>query len=331
MTSTIQVEGDEGDAGGVLVLLRSGPSVIAATGDGEWQSFDKGDLALLPAAHPPGCQSLCPHGDPEKLCGACVIVGGRYNLMHENWDMRVLPSGWQNPGFTPTADWSPAIKRTIGGFPRLTTKGIRAIALVPHVPKFLAVTASGVGSYKCADGAPGFCYVVDMEREIQGGINVTFKAGVAGHQVTVMASETLLPSGAVMANGSDTSLHCDLWTLTTGEQTVVSHEYIEARYWQVMHSPEAPSAELVAGWKTWYPMDSATDAAMDDDSQAGQTQIHTSSAALDTVWELCRYTGRIGAMDVVSSRRKPHHSFLRGVSLTDWLVLTEHRQQRKAA
>ena len=101
-----------------------------------------------------------------------------------------------------------------------------------------------------------------------------------------------------MANGTDESLHWDLWTLAAGEQTVVSHEYIEARYWQVMHSPEAPSAEQIAGWKTWYPMDGPADAADDDDSQAGQTQIHTSSAALDAVWELCRYTGRIGAMDV---------------------------------
>eukprot|EP01045_Picozoa_sp_COSAG04_P022560 COSAG04_NODE_2567_length_3916_cov_3.837831_3_plen_550_part_00 len=62
------------------------------------------------------------------------------------------------------------------------------------------------------------------------------------------------------------------------------------------NAPEPPSTAKIAGWKTWYPMDGAEDAP--DDSQAGQTQIKTSSSALDAVWELCRYTGRIGAMDV---------------------------------
>jgi hypothetical protein len=35
-----------------------------------------------------------------------------------------------------------------------------------------------------------------------------------------------------------------------------------------------------------------------NDDKAGQTSIETSSASLDAVYDLCRYTGRVGAMDV---------------------------------
>ena len=57
----------------------------------------------------------------------------------------------------------------------------------------------------------------------------SFERGSAGQQLTVRASETLLPSGAVQFNGSDDSVHWDVWTLAAGRQTVVTHEYIEAR------------------------------------------------------------------------------------------------------
>ena len=155
-------------------------------------------------------------------------------------------------------------------------------------------------------------------------------------------------------NGTDESVHYDQWTLAAGEQTIVSHEYIVSRFWQVMDSPEPPSATAIAGeekrhrcfcflfdlvfssetrsvsttgpaaghthrqiskrepfsflkkrsyfllcsgWKVWYPMDSAGVDARDD-SQAGQTMIDSGSEALDSVWELTRFTGRTGAMDV---------------------------------
>jgi hypothetical protein len=48
-------------------------------------------------------------------------------------------------------------------------------------------------------------------------------------------------------NGTDESVHYDQWTLAAGEQTIVSHEYIVSRFWQVMDSPEPPSATAIAG------------------------------------------------------------------------------------
>ena len=116
---------------------------------------------------------------------------------------------------------------------------------MPHKPAAIrAVTPSGEGGFLCSGaGDKGtYCYVVDMGREIQGGINVTFRNGSNGQQVRVTASELLLPSGVVQANGTDESLHSDLWTLATGEQTIVTHEYIEARFWQISGAPEPPQS-----------------------------------------------------------------------------------------
>ena len=86
-----------------------------------------------------------------------------------------------------------------------------------------------------------------MWKEIQGGINITFRRGVAGRTVYVTASETLTPGGRVQPNGTDESFHFDSWTLADGAQTAVQHEYIEARFWQVMGAPEPPSESVGPG------------------------------------------------------------------------------------
>jgi hypothetical protein len=113
----------------------------------------------------------------------------------------------------------------------------------------------------------------------------------------VIASELLSPDGHVEPNGTDTSFHFDVWTLSDGPQSLNQHEYIEARYWQVEGAPEPPSRSTIMGWKTWYPYHKPGQQPRDDEF-AGTTRINSSSAALDAVYELCRYTGRVGAMDV---------------------------------
>jgi hypothetical protein len=100
------------------------------------------------------------------------------------------------------------------------------------------------------------CYVVDFGGIIQGGLNVTFAAGQAGQQVTVYAGETLYADGSVKwweDNLNDTEYR-DVWTLREGRQTITSHEYKEARYWQVCNAPEPPTHALVGGWRVWFPM-----------------------------------------------------------------------------
>lgn len=110
-------------------------------------------------------------------------------------------------------------------------------------------------------------------------------AGKAGQQVLVLAGEVLYPNGTVKwweDNLNDTEFRsvttlregcepCSLLTLersgvcfnnhrrTTAalhrRQTVTAHEYKEARYWQVCGAEEAPTHELVCGWRVWFPME----------------------------------------------------------------------------
>ena len=352
-STTVKIVGDEGDRGGVQVLLRAGADVVAATGDGKWLAYDEGDRLLLRGLAPPGCQ-YCQSSE------FCIITGGRFQLMHERWNVSALPTGWMLPGFAPRASaWSAPHSRAGGAFPHLAPKRARAIALLPVVPaRIRALTPSGVGDFRCTSEAPvnvcaapssftqppppplshagdssnknattTYCYVVDMGEIIQGGLNITFASARAGQQVAVIASELLAGmndgvgaplTGAVQPNGTDQSVHYDVWELANGElgpQTVVSHEYVVARFWQVMGAPDPPSAAAVVGWKAWYPMHDPRKSAVAAgaellsksgvensggaaDSHAGQTVVRTSDAALDAVWELCRNTGRIGAMDV---------------------------------
>lgn len=248
--STIAVQGDDGDRGGVMAVLMSGSKVVAATGDSNWLAYDRGDDALLKAAPPPGCKQCCKKSalDPEAACRYCKITGGRFQLMHEHWNMSAMPFKWQLPGFKPTrSEWSTPKRRAMG-FPRLAPKGARAIALVDHTPKAIrAVTPSGVGSFRCQspnsllpvcgwnassfpletvdasgeqkDADATYCYVVDMGSIIQGGINISFSKSANGQTVSVVASELLIgmngfntPTGGVQPNVSATAFDSSLLT-----------------------------------------------------------------------------------------------------------------------
>ena len=149
--------------------------------------------------------------------------------------------------------------------------------------------------------ASGSCYVVDFGAIIQGGINATFANGKDGQQVTVFAGETLNLDGTVKwweDNLNDTNYR-DVWTLRDGQQTITSHEYKEARYWQVCNAPEPPTQALICGWRVWFPLGAVesrqyTHAAVPAVPEAWDpavfTSVTTSSPKLNSVWELCRYT-----------------------------------------
>jgi hypothetical protein len=134
-----------------------------------------------------------------------------------------------------------------------------------------------------------------MGAVIQGGLNVTFAEGRAGQKVSVFAGETLHPDGTVKwqeDNLNDTEYH-DVWTLRDGRQTVVSHEYKEARYWQICNAPEPPTHALVRGWRVWFPMGAdeergythtAVPAVPTDWNPNVFTSVQTSSASLNSVW-----------------------------------------------
>jgi alpha-L-rhamnosidase len=282
------------DSGGVALVLRSAlRTVLTTTDEGTWLTYVHGDMAFSPVIF-----SSIPFRFSYQ-------AGGEYNLPHEHWNMHHYPSGWRLPGYTPhPANWSAAVRSV--RFTTLESKAIRAIALVPHTPARFWLLAC----------EPGNCsYVVDMGTEIQGGINVTFAAGVHNLKVIVSASEELNESTSyrtikgVNNAADDGSLHRDVWTLREGRQTVLSREYIEARYWQIENAPEPPTHSVLNGWRVWYPYNRVNPNLSDGGDSIGPspssnasgrdyTTVYTSSSVIDEVFAFCRFTGRVGALDV---------------------------------
>ena len=281
------------DLGGVLCWL-DGPSSSTAllrTGDDGWRVYTDGDRALSVS-----------HG----------VTNGEYHMPHEFYDMRHYPHGWRSPEYTVgtaskadprSAQWiTPTVTRPFG---RMSSKGIPSIRMVT-----VAAASLRVLPHSSSSPPSGGCYVVDFGAIIQGGLNLTIVHGKAGQQVTVFAGEVLYDDGTVKwweDNLNDTEFR-SVWTLAQGRQTIMAHEYKEARYWQVCGTGEVPTHENVRGWRVWFPMglaeavptvtgevEPAVPSAFDPQVY---TSVSSSSEELNSVWELCRYTLRVVALDV---------------------------------
>jgi alpha-L-rhamnosidase len=272
------------DKGGVLAWLSAAalaPTPLLRTGDDGWRVYTQGDSALT-----------VNHG----------VTNGQYHQPHEFYDMRFYPNGWRSTAYSGTGDSEWVLPRTTLPFARMASKGIAGIRLDTVAAAAFHILPSTV--------ATGGCYVVDFGGIIQGGLNATFANGTDGGQVTIFAGETLHTDGTVKwweDNLNDTDYR-DVWTLRDGRQTITSHEYKEARYWQVCNAPEPPTHALIGGWRVWFPLGAiessqytahaAVPAVPVEWDPLVFTSVSTSSPNLNSVWELCRYTLRVAALDV---------------------------------
>ena len=166
-------------------------------------------------------------------------------------------------------------------------------------------------------------YVVDLGREIQGGITVNFRDGKLGTTVDVGYGEERhddnidppTPHGSTIPGCKDCTVRCcpmrttnvfhSIWTLRDGDQVCSEHEYKEFRYAELVLSDS--SVELqpadVEGWLVRYPL-SAADLVLPtlDDHNTHQSSYRklqptvglatwsSSNASLDRVRDLCVYT-----------------------------------------
>lgn len=269
------------DTGGVLAWLDDGAggAPLLKTGDAGWSVWGGGDRALS-----------VNHG----------VTNGQYHQPHEFYNMQHYPdSDWRSSSAAAAgaaaaaAGW--VAPRTAAPFQRLSSKGIAGISME-------TVSAASFRQLR----EPADCYVVDFGAIIQGGLDVTFLHGEAGQQVSVFAGEVLYPNSTVKwweDNLNDTDYRA-VWTLRDGKQTIIPHEFKEARYWQICGAPEPPTHALVRGWRVQFPMGApaapgqvvpAVPVAFDP---AAFTAVATSNESLNSVWELCRYTLRVAALDV---------------------------------
>lgn len=141
---------------------------LLRTGDDGWRVYAHGDKTLT-----------VNHG----------VTNGQYHQPHEDYDMRIYPSGWRSAGYsggTAATGWE--LPGTTQPFRRMASKGIAGIRLD---------TVAAAAFRTLPHSVDGSCYVVDFGAIIQGGLNATFVAGVDGERVTVYAGETLYPDGTV--------------------------------------------------------------------------------------------------------------------------------------
>jgi hypothetical protein len=87
--TTLAIDGDHDDLGGIMLLVRAtqaGPTeqtVVATGDDGDWLSFDRGDEALSPydpRQESTFCQAMCPHAKKGATCNFCLASGGRFQV-----------------------------------------------------------------------------------------------------------------------------------------------------------------------------------------------------------------------------------------------------------
>lgn len=140
-------------------------------------------------------------------------------------------------------------------------------------------------------------FFVDFGREVQGGVtlDVALPQQVSQGGVTVrvrMAEELAQPNGTAVLYPPRTGTQPQVtWALapTASTQSAEMHEYGEFRYAELTFSADGITMEdfNVSAWVLTLPQDAHTYAT-----------LNTSNAALDSVWEMCRYTTEASSLDL---------------------------------
>lgn len=231
---------------------------------------------------------------------------GGYSVPHEFMDMREYPTGWSEPGFD-DQHWANAAEQSPFVL-TLKTKFVRPIEVFRR---------KAVGIKDLASGSPTFsgpAVLIDLGREIQGGVNLTLEAAEDGQHATVWLSEELLSNGVLKFPMRTGNHYVDTWTLRKGRQSVFQHEYMEFR-WAMLANVSSSCAQgaprpclVEAGaWVIRTPLSDQAADLYDDVPALPQSPLRpsnvlasfeSSNGPLDAVWNLSRYTLVAISLDV---------------------------------
>jgi hypothetical protein len=123
-------------------------------------------------------------------------------------------------------------------------------------------------------------YVAQFEKEFQGGLRLDVGDGAAGTTVAISCGEALAGNSVGYTWGWQFT-----WTLRDGQQTLEMHKYMECRFVSLTFAGAAPKNFTLSAWMVHYPW------------QESDSSFSSSSATLDAVFELCRYTVHAAALD----------------------------------
>lgn len=198
------------------------------------------------------------------------LRGGYYTAPQEFIDAREEPIGWLSPGFDDSS-WAPAAERApIEGLLPAQTPNLLRQAVTPALLR------------RVGDGR----WIVDLGREIVGGLALDLDGARAGQTVELRLGEELSGPDTVRYQLRGGNVYREVWTLREGRQRLEHWGYRGFRYAELITDRSLDLGDAVRGIAIRLPWreDDAAFRCSDDD--------------LNRVWEMCRYSIEATRLDL---------------------------------
>ena len=150
-------------------------------------------------------------------------------------DAREEPVGWMLPSFRVDQKWRPAVATVPS---KMDVSNIHA-KMEPPIQMSSVTPKSTMSIGKNA-------FMVDMGRELQGGLRLSVMDGQQGQTVHIACGEAYDAENKAVK--STWGWEFD-WTLRQGEQLLEQHKYMECRFVSVAFSGAAPTNWSLSAWK----------------------------------------------------------------------------------
>ncbi|MBN1174368.1 MAG: family 78 glycoside hydrolase catalytic domain [Micromonosporaceae bacterium] len=292
----------------VTRLVHPGANALAALC---WTTQDQRFLAQLVVEFSDGTRQIIGTGEQWRvrrgarwLPPAAGLNTSYYTAPSENVDARDEPAGWREAGFDDSG-WLAAEVRD--PMPALASTQVEPIGRFLVKPASVERLAAGV-------------WRVDLGREIVGGLRLVI-TGVAGQAVEVRLGEELQADGRVRYQLRAGNVYRETWRLRDGDQEIEHWGYRGFRWAELITDPaldlDLGSAEAIVGVALKMPW---------NDRDAS---FASSSAELDRVWELCRYSIEATRLDVYQDTPTRERGPYEGDALIN--QLSEYATQRSFA
>ena len=186
--------------------------------------------------------------------------GGYYAAPQEFIDARAEPVGWDRPGFD-ASDWSMPVPATLA-------RSLQPERVDPVIETSVTPLVTRL--------APGR-WLFDMRREIVGGVHLSI-TGIAGQTVELRLGEERGEGDGARYKLRASQEYREVWTLRDGPQSLQHWGYRAFRWVEVLADPALDLTHAITGRRLalpWRESDSA---------------FSSSSADLDRVWTMCRYS-----------------------------------------
>lgn len=201
--------------------------------------------------------------------GVSSIGNGVYTAMAEHINANIYPFGFDLAGYNDSKWGNAAAGAAMSNFRPSSTEVVGEYEM--PVTK---VVDKGNGNY-----------YLELDKEIIGGLQITFPDGVQDAKITLRYGEQAT-NNVVKYTMNTGNKYEEFWTLKAGPQTIKNWGMKNFRYIEILGSPVAITADMVKGI--------ALRTEFDDE----ESYFESSSSLLEEVYELCKYTIKATNQDV---------------------------------